>query len=302
MITNIVREFNLDPNIVGINTTDNLTTITTSGYFSTQSAAVTAINNGAWQWLPSDIVVIYYATNQIGWFTYDSATDSFVALTSGGLSPTLPNGQIFVGNASNVATAVAMSGDATLTNSGVITIANNAVTTAKIANGAITSTKLGAASVTSAAIANNAVQYVDISTDVIQLAEPSMTATDIMAMYAAPVLMIPAPGLGRIILIENVYIDFFWQSAQFTGGGPIALQYGNTALGAGQKASASLSAASFNALNSQSSIYLLGGQGLVTVAATATENQAVYISNTTAPFSTGNSSIVLYIKYRIGIV
>ena len=39
---------------------------------------------------------------------------------------------IFVGNGSNVATGVALSGDATIANTGALTIANDAVTTVKI--------------------------------------------------------------------------------------------------------------------------------------------------------------------------
>ena len=53
------------------------------------------------------------------------------------LSTTLPSADLFVGNGSNVATAVALSGDATITNAGVLTIANLAVTNAKIANATI---------------------------------------------------------------------------------------------------------------------------------------------------------------------
>lgn len=49
----------------------------------------------------------------------------------------LTNGNIFVGNGSNVATSVAMSGDATIINTGAITISNLAVTNAKIANNTI---------------------------------------------------------------------------------------------------------------------------------------------------------------------
>ncbi|MGZ3785881.1 MAG: tail fiber domain-containing protein [Bdellovibrio sp.] len=48
------------------------------------------------------------------------------------LGTTLPSAQIFVGNGSNVATGVVMSGDARLSNAGALTIANNAVTDAKI--------------------------------------------------------------------------------------------------------------------------------------------------------------------------
>jgi len=47
---------------------------------------------------------------------------------------TLPNTQILVGNASGVAAAVAMSGDATIANTGAVTIANDAITEAKVAD------------------------------------------------------------------------------------------------------------------------------------------------------------------------
>lgn len=47
------------------------------------------------------------------------------------LSRTLTNTHVFVGNASNVATDVAISGDATLNNTGAVTIASHAVSNAK---------------------------------------------------------------------------------------------------------------------------------------------------------------------------
>jgi hypothetical protein len=49
---------------------------------------------------------------------------------------------ILVGNGSNVPTAVAMSGDATLDNAGALTIANGAVETVMLADGAVTSAKI----------------------------------------------------------------------------------------------------------------------------------------------------------------
>ncbi len=60
---------------------------------------------------------------------------------------TLVSGNIFVGNASNVATPVAVSGDATIANTGVLTIANSAVTTAKIADNAVTETKIAGSAI-----------------------------------------------------------------------------------------------------------------------------------------------------------
>ncbi|GHN02133.1 hypothetical protein WSM22_36220 [Cytophagales bacterium WSM2-2] len=54
-----------------------------------------------------------------------------------GLTATLPQNNIFVGNATNVATAVALSNDATIASNGALTIANNAITSAKINDGTI---------------------------------------------------------------------------------------------------------------------------------------------------------------------
>ncbi len=53
------------------------------------------------------------------------------------LGTALNSTQIWVGSAGNVATPRTMGGDATLNNTGVLTIANNAITTAKINNGAV---------------------------------------------------------------------------------------------------------------------------------------------------------------------
>lgn len=69
-----------------------------------------------------------------------AATPAFRALVAADIpslpysSSTLTNTHLFVGNASNVATDVAVSGDLTLANTGAFTIANSAVTNAKIAN------------------------------------------------------------------------------------------------------------------------------------------------------------------------
>lgn len=54
----------------------------------------------------------------------------------------LPSAQILVGSAGNVPTATTVTGDVTISNTGGVTIANSAVTTAKIANSNVTLGKL----------------------------------------------------------------------------------------------------------------------------------------------------------------
>lgn len=72
--------------------------------------------------------------------TLENAT---LAITSGGLKlADLPNGQILVGNGSNIATAVAVSGDVTITNGGVISINSGVITNDKVASGTLALNKL----------------------------------------------------------------------------------------------------------------------------------------------------------------
>jgi len=60
------------------------------------------------------------------------------ALTNlGGLSSSLTSGNIFVGSAGNVAVAQALSGDATIDNAGILTLANSSVSSSKILDGTI---------------------------------------------------------------------------------------------------------------------------------------------------------------------
>ena len=72
---------------------------------------------------------IYYIGLQDGTLTrLLSHNSSSGSSGSGSLSGVgLPNSQIFVGNASNLAQAVPLSGDATIVSSGVLTLANTGV-------------------------------------------------------------------------------------------------------------------------------------------------------------------------------
>jgi|TARA_Y100000022_G_scaffold103487_2_gene89278 hypothetical protein len=60
----------------------------------------------------------------------------------------LTSAQLIVGNGSNVPTAVTMSGDATLANTGALTIANDAVTAAKLADTSVTAASYTNANIT----------------------------------------------------------------------------------------------------------------------------------------------------------
>ena len=112
--------------------------------------------------------------------TVNATADGF--LYADVLTSTLNDGTLLIGNASNIATAQTLSGDATITNAGVLTISNLAVTTAKLAADAVNSAKildgtialadLGADSVNSSKIVDSSIT----STDIL---DATITSTDI---------------------------------------------------------------------------------------------------------------------------
>ena len=80
----------------------------------------------------------------LGWTgTLADARIASAATWNAKLTSVLSSANIFVGNGLNVATGVAMSGDATLANTGALTIANDAVTYAKMQNVSATDKLLG---------------------------------------------------------------------------------------------------------------------------------------------------------------
>lgn len=92
---------------------------------------------------PGDLVSIANGTVNAGSTYVETATIVTVGVTpilfsvffsaSNFLSSMLSSGSIYVGNGSNIGTAVTMSGDATLSNAGVLTIGANKITNAQLA-------------------------------------------------------------------------------------------------------------------------------------------------------------------------
>ncbi len=186
-ISSIGRYFVGDPNIVAIVTDDDLTEITTTGYLDTDAVAdsIELLQNGDFQWTATDLVLIYYATAQIGFFTYDATNRCFDALApSGGLSDTLQNGHIFVGNGANLATDVTPSGDITLSNTGVFGIATGVIVNADVnASAAIAFSKLAA--LTSGHVLVGSAG--NVATDVAMTGDIGITNTGVTAIQAGAV-------------------------------------------------------------------------------------------------------------------
>lgn len=266
-ITAIARNWDYAPGSVGVVTTDDLTAITTPGYLTDEADNIALLNNGAFEWMDTDFVYIAYDGGQ-GSFVRDAGDECFVALpASGGLSDTLPSGDIFVGSASNIATGVTMSGDATMANTGAITIASGAVTSAKLASSTI------------------------------QYARVSLSAAQWNGMYATPVQVVAAAGANTQIMVHAAIASMTFVAAQYAAGGVVKLQYTNTINGGGTAATGTVAAATVNGLAASSAFTLQGAQAAA--AFTAVRNQGVFISNDTAAFTTGDGTWVIDIWYSV---
>lgn len=119
-ITAIGRYFDGNPNIVSIITTDDLATITTVGYFDTQTEAINLLINGDFQWLVTDIALIYYSPDSINFFRFNSVTNSFAENGAGGgaVNPGLANNLAYYAMNGSVVSALATANNSILVTNG----------------------------------------------------------------------------------------------------------------------------------------------------------------------------------------
>jgi hypothetical protein len=270
-ITAISRDWGRDPAIVRIVTTDNLATITTAGYLTAQEANIEALNFGEFDWADTDDVLISYSGGE-GFFTRDATNETFVAQAAspGSLSNTLLNGRIFVGNASNIATGVAMTGDVTTTNAGV--------------------TSIGANKVLSSMVSPLLEKYIAVP----------VTAAEWNGMFAAPKLLLAAQGANTLIVVKRAILSMTFVSAAYAAGGVVTLQYDATVNGAGVAASNTEAAADFFA--AASTAFQFEGVSGNTVAIspfTTSVNKGLYISNKSGAFTTGDGTWVMHVWYAV---
>lgn len=100
------------------------------------------------------------------------------------------DGQILVGNGSNVPTAVAVSGDVTIANTGAVTIAAGAVETGMIAADAVDGTKIGDDSIDSEHYVDGSIDSAHLSTSARNI--PASTNSTLVAADAGKHISITA--------------------------------------------------------------------------------------------------------------
>jgi len=128
------------------------------------------------------------------------------------------------------------------------------------------------------------------------IASVALTAAQFNGMYAAPVLLVPAPGAGKLLVLDRMELVQTYGSAAFAAGGVVGVQYDSTVNGAGVKASNTEAAADYQV--TASTTYLFNGAvGAAPFSTTA--NKGLYLSNATAAFTTGDSTFIAKLHYHV---
>jgi hypothetical protein len=123
-------------------------------------------------------------------------------------------------------------------------------------------------------------------------AQIALSAADILGMNATPVTLIPAPGAGKIIIVDRILLKMVRTSTQFASGGAVEYRYTN---GSGAKVTADMSA---TLVTGAAGTAYASCAGVVTEL-TPVANAAVVITNASAAFTTGTGTGVVTINFRV---
>jgi hypothetical protein len=162
-----------------------------------------------------------------------------------------------------------------------------AVTTAaKLASDAVTTAKILDGNVTSAKLDDNLLHYASVA----------ITASEFNGAYAAPKVLVAAPGANKMLVLDKVDLLMTYGTAAFAAGGVTHIQYDVTANGAGVIASTTQAAAAFQATASTGFMF---NTGVVAQTFTTCVNKSLALSNITGAFTTGDSTFIAKVWYKI---
>lgn len=129
--------------------------------------------------------------------------------------------------------------------------------------------------------------------NILKAAQVSLSSAQILALNATPVELVPAPGAGKVISVEEILLKMVRTSTAYANGGALEFRYTNAS---GAKVTADIAA----------SVVTTGGAGTeynivrgVVTSLTPVANAAIVVDNATAAFITGTGTAVVTVKYRI---
>jgi len=138
------------------------------------------------------------------------------------------------------------------------------------------------------------IQASELAQHVIRTAVVALSAAQLMAMFAAPVSVLPAPGSGYAIVDISADLEMLASATAFTSGGAVSLVYHGGAVSpvAGTVPAAVVTAGAGTTLTQLGPA--VGSNGI-----TVPANTGIDITNATGAFATGTGTAKLFLKYRI---
>lgn len=190
---------------------------------------------------------------------------------------------------------------------GTANIQNNAVTYAKfqqVAADSLVGNPTGSLANAQGITLGNGLEFTGTALDVpntnLIYGTVAISAAEFNGMYAAPKLLVAAPGANKLIVVERLVLAMTFVSAAYAAGGVVAAQYDSTVHGAGVAATNTEAAADFAAAASTS--FAFNGVAGDTVGAlpfSTTVNKGLYLSNATGAFTTGDGTWVAHVWYKV---
>jgi hypothetical protein len=200
-------------------------------------------------------------------------------------------------------TSVTVASTGITTSIGTSNIVNNAVTFAKmqeIATVTLLGNPTGGTTEVSEVTLGSGLEFSSTTLRVpqtyLRYTTVAITAAQFNGMYASPKLLVAAGGANTLLVLEQLQLAMTYVSANYAAGGVAAVQYDSTANGAGVIASSTLSAATFQAAASTT---FTMNSGVVPLPFATTVNKGLYLSNITGAFTTGDSTFVAHVWYRV---
>lgn len=138
----------------------------------------------------------------------------------------------------------------------------------------------------------NSIASDDMSPDVIKTLVVSISSAQILQAFTTPVEIIPAPGAGKIIIVDDILFKYTHVSTSYVNNSTSAFKYGGTSI----TFTATIPAAIFTGSANASRLMKDSATSFVT---DTCENTSIVWYVNIENFTTGNGTAKIYIKYRI---
>jgi hypothetical protein len=209
----------------------------------------------------------------------------------------LTDAHILVGSGANVATDVAVTGDVTIANTGVTAIGSGKVTSTMIAADTVAAVDIATGGVASAEVLDDSLTVADHNTAMVAEATGTLTAANIAAMNATPVTLLAAPGAGKVIIIDEIEFFHDYDTAAYTDGGDVTIEYETSGLDINVFDVALVTAGADDNWLIKPLTYTSTATASSHASLTANANKAIKITNAVGAFAGGDVANI--IKYRI---